>query len=164
MRIVYKYEGTSAVIPHSPVSASKKAEPVIVISSTRKADAPFDSGKSFSGDGYEVRISDEALSRDSEVRSHERAHLALLGSAAASGVVYDTVRGPAGETIAVGGRIKVDLAEVPGNPAATLQKARSVIAAANAPHNPSAADMRTAAKAYDLARKAQEELGTERQA
>jgi len=163
MRIVYKYEGLSPVIPHPPVSASKAGESVIVISSARKNGDPPEAGKSFSGDGYDVRISDEALSRDNEVRSHERAHLVLLGSAAASGIIFDTVTGPAGEKIAVGGRIKVDLAEVPGDPAATLRKARSVISAANAPHNPSAADMRTAAKAYDLARKAQEELGTDRE-
>ena len=55
-------------------------------------------------------------------------------------------------------RQAVDMSEVPGDPEATLRKARIIIAAANAPGNPSAADSRTAARAYEMIRKAQAEL------
>jgi len=102
--------------------------------------------------------SDHALARDREVRGHENAHLSALGPYAASGVLYTTVKGAEGESIAVGGRIAVDLAEVPGDPAATLRKARVVFNAAGAPGDPSAADLRVAARAYRLMQKAQAEL------
>ena len=70
-----------------------------------------------------MKISREALERDGEVRRHEKAHMAALGSAADSGIIYNTMKGPGGESIAVGGKIAVDLSEVPGDPAATLSKA-----------------------------------------
>ncbi len=161
MRIIYDHGTTEPRVPHAAPNDRGRRETVVVISSRREraGDAlSVDGGISIAGADYEVRISDEALARDREVRAHESAHLAALGGAAASGVIYDTVTGPGGEQIAVGGRIAVDLAEVPGDPAATLRKARSVIAAAGAPNDPSAADQRTAARAYALYRKAAEEL------
>jgi len=107
---------------------------------------------------------DEARERDRHVRGHEQAHLSALGPYAASAVLFDTVKGAQGETIAVGGRIAVDLAEVPGDPAATLRKARTVLQAAGAPGDPSAADLRVAARAYRLMQKAQAELRVDRYA
>ena len=162
MRIIYDHGTTEPRVPHASPNDRGRRETVVVVSVRRERNdsrAPVDGGGiSIAGSDYEVSISDEALARDREVRAHESAHLAALGGAAASGVVYDTVTGPGGEKIAVGGRIAVDLAEVPGDPAATLRKARSVIAAAGAPNDPSAADQRTAARAYALYRKAAEEL------
>lgn len=108
------------------------------------------------------KTSDEAVARDRVVRGHENAHLSNLGPYAASGILYDTVTGAGGESIAVGGRIAVDLAEVPGDPEATIRKARMIIMAANAPGDPSAADMRVAARAYRLMQQAQTELQQER--
>lgn len=160
MRIVYDYGTTGPRVPHASPSDRGRRETVVVISARREGTegALGEGGISIDGADYKVRVSDEALARDREVRAHENAHLAALGGAAASGIVYDTATGPGGESIAVGGRIAVDLAEVPGDPAATLRKARSVIAAANAPNDPSAADQRTAARAYALYRKAAEEM------
>jgi hypothetical protein len=86
-----------------------------------------------------------------------------LGGYAASGISYDMRTGPGGERIAVGGRIAVDMAEVPGDPRATLQKARTIYNAATAPGDPSAADMRVAADAYRLMQEAQDELDAQRQ-
>jgi hypothetical protein len=154
MRIIYDNGAIHIGNSINPLNGRTKSETVLVISSERVSSGEGSS----SGGAYDVKISGEAVARDSEVRSHEKAHLASLGSAAASGVIYDTVKGPDGETIAVGGRIAVDLAEVPGDPEATLRKARSVINAANAPGNPSAGDMRTAAKAYAIVQKAQEQI------
>lgn len=107
---------------------------------------------------YSIELSDEARARDQAVRNHERAHVSALGGYAASGVSFDTNRGPGGETVAVGGRIAVDMAEVPGDPRATLRKARTIYAAATAPGDPSAADMAVAAEAYRMMRSATEDL------
>lgn len=92
------------------------------------------------------------------MRAHEYTHLSALGPYAASGILYDTATGAEGETLAVGGRIAVDLAAVPGDPEATLRKARIILNAANAPGNPSAADQRVAARAYRLMQTAKADL------
>jgi hypothetical protein len=110
------------------------------------------------GTDYEVVVSAEAKLRDAEVRAHERSHLLTLGPAAESGIVLQKQTGPDGRRYAVGGSVKADLSPVPGDPKATLAKARQVIRAAYAPGSPSAADMRVAADAYRLARQAKGEL------
>ncbi len=158
MRVVYDPAGSRSGMPLLPPWDRGRRETVLVLSRRRESRDGEGVGLSLSNADYEVRISDEALARDREVRAHEQAHLAALGGAAASGVIYETITGPGGESIAVGGRIAVDLAEVPGDPAATLRKARQVIAAAYAPGDPSAADQRVAARAYDLLRRASAEL------
>ena len=95
---------------------------------------------------------------DAEVRAHEHAHVAALGKGV---IVYDTVVGPDGSTYAVGGGMAVDLAPVPVDPEATLRKARLAIQAAYAVGEPSGADMRVAAEAYQLEVAAQADLERE---
>jgi hypothetical protein len=160
MRVIYEAD-PNAARPRSAVPPfGGRGETVLIIG---KRSAPdHRNGPSAAGRDYELRLSDEAVARDREVRAHEQSHLSVLGGAAASGILYDTATGPGGESIATGGRIAVDLSDVPGDPAATLRKARGIIAAAFAPGDPSAADMRTAAQAYEMARKAQEELNSGR--
>ena len=160
MRIVYDTGAYGPRLPIIPPGGEGRRVDVLVIRSKDDATEAA-GGLRASGDGYELRISDEALARDREVRGHERKHLEALGGAAAGPIIYDTAAGPGGETIAVGGRIAVDLSEVPGDPAATLRKANAVIAAARAPGDPSAADLRVAADAERLARQAREELREE---
>jgi hypothetical protein len=92
---------------------------------------------------------------DAEVRAHEHAHLAALGGGTVS---YDTVIGPDGTPYAVGGGIPVSLSPVPGDPEATVRKARILIQAAYAAGQPSAADMRVAAQAYQMEIQAQREM------
>jgi hypothetical protein len=92
---------------------------------------------------------------DAEVRAHEHAHLAALGGGI---VTYDTVIGPDGNPYAVAGGVPVSLSPVPGDPAATVRKAKILIQAAYAAGQPSAADMRVAAEAYQLEIQAQREL------
>lgn len=126
-----------------------------------KASIPgMESGQEVPGNELqgEWKTSEKALQRDRSVRHHENVHLSALGPYAASGILYNTAAGADGETLAVGGRIAVDLAEVPGNPEATLRKARIVLNAANAPGDPSAADQRVAARAYRLMQTAKAEL------
>ena len=108
-----------------------------------------------------LKSSEEAKFRDSEVRGHERAHLMSLGASAASGINLVTQRGPDGQTFAVGGSIKVDASPVPGDPEATLRKAKNIIHAAMAPGDPSTADMRLAAQAYRMAASAGREIQTQ---
>jgi hypothetical protein len=96
---------------------------------------------------------------DAKVRAHEHAHVAALGKGV---IVYDTVVGPDGSTYAVGGGVAVDLSPVPGDPEATLRKARLAIQAAFAVGEPSGADMKVAAEAYQLEVAAQADLEKER--
>lgn len=107
----------------------------------------------------ERRQKAELESIDAAVKAHEAAHMAALGSGAAS---YTYITGPDGTKYAVGGSVPVDLQEVPGNPEATLRKAKAAIRAAFAVGQPSAADMRVAAEAYALEMKAQRELDASR--
>jgi hypothetical protein len=95
---------------------------------------------------------------DAEVRAHEHAHVAALGKGV---IVYDTLIGPDGTAYAVGGGVSVDLKPVPGDPEATIRKARLAIQAAYAVGEPSAADIRVAAEAYQLEIAAQRQLETE---
>lgn len=106
-------------------------------------------------------IRQELHREDQTVRAHEGAHLRLLGGAAAGPVIYDTVSGPDGRSYAIAAKIKVDLSPVPGNPQASLRKARQVRLAALAPNDPSGPDMRVAAAAYRMEMVAKRELDRE---
>lgn len=146
-----------------PVVVIRTGEPPEEAARAGGGDRPGEPGGiDIAGTDYRLTLSDEALARDREVRGHERDHLMALGGYAASGISYTMRTGPGGERVAVGGRIAVDMAEVPGDPRATLQKARTIYAAATAPGDPSAADMRVAADAYRLMREAQDELDAQR--
>jgi len=161
MRIVVDYGGTIAPVKARPaVSATRGREDVLVVHVGRSS---ADAGAAQPSEGR-WRTSDEALNRDREVRAHENSHLSTLGPYAASGIVYDTLAGASGDTIAVGGRIAVDMSEVPGDPEATIRKARTIINAAQAPGDPSAADMQVAARAYRLMQQAQSELRVDKSA
>lgn len=96
---------------------------------------------------------------DATVRSHEHAHLVLLGPYARAGPQYSYIILPDGKRFAVGGSVSVDLKPVPGNPEATIRKAKAVRRAAHAPMQPSSADMHVAAKAYRVEMQAKRELG-----
>ncbi len=95
----------------------------------------------------EQRIEVEELQkRDSEVRQHENAHVAAAG-AYAQGVSYQYQAGPDGQRYAVSGEVSIDTSPVNDNPDATIVKARTIRAAANAPVDPSAQDRQVAAAA-----------------
>lgn len=99
-----------------------------------------------------------------KVKAHEKTHLAVLGGAAASGIAYTYVTGPDGGQYAVGGSVKVDLEPVPGDPEATIRKARRIRLAALAVGDPSPADMRVAARAYRMEQQALRTISEERRA
>lgn len=171
MRVVYDY-GMRTPQPQATVASSgnpaasqaadgpdsvRRRESVIVISLGRE-----DHASRQNSSDYEVVLSQEAQLRDGEVRHHERSHVRTLGPYATTPIMYDTARGPDGEVVATGGKIGVDLNPVPGDPQATLTKARVVLNAAHAPGSPSAADMRVAAEAYRVAQQAQDEIASDR--
>lgn len=96
--------------------------------------------------------------RDTEVRAHEMAHLSVAGQYATSGMSFSYQVGPDGKSYAIGGEVEIDVSAVSGDPEATIQKMRVVQAAAMAPAEPSAQDVRVAAAAQQTASAAQAEL------
>lgn len=97
----------------------------------------------------EAREVEDLKKRDSEVRRHEQAHIAAAG-AYAQGVSFEYQSGPDGRVYAVGGEVSIDTSEVPGNPDATIAKARTIRNAANAPAHPSGQDRQVAAAAMRM--------------
>lgn len=95
--------------------------------------------------------------REREVRAHEAAH-AATGGAYAGSPSYSYEQGPDGRRYATGGEVSIDISPIRGNPEASLQKAQQVRAAALAPAQPSAQDMKVAQKAQALAMKARLEI------
>ncbi|NPA29143.1 MAG: hypothetical protein GXO33_03065 [Epsilonproteobacteria bacterium] len=95
--------------------------------------------------------------RDTQVRSHEAAHLAAAGGIATGGASYTYQEGPDKRQYAVGG--EVPIAVSPGkDPEETVRKMRQVAAAAMAPADPSPQDYAVAASARAEELKALQEL------
>tara|TARA_R110002153_G_scaffold68547_6_gene181986 strand:+ start:9347 stop:10339 length:993 start_codon:yes stop_codon:yes gene_type:complete len=101
----------------------------------------------------------ELKQRDLEVRAHEQAH-ASLGGQYASSPQYEYERGPDGKRYAVGGEVSIDISEA-STPEETIRKAQQVKAAALAPAEPSAQDLRVAIEATQLTIEAQKEIASE---
>ena len=105
----------------------------------------------------------ELRARDREVRAHEAAHQAAAGRFAGP-VQFDFQRGPDGQRYAVGGEVQIDTSPVPGDPEATIDKMKTVRAAALAPANPSPQDQAVAAQASQEIVQARAELLAQRSA
>lgn len=99
--------------------------------------------------------------RDREVRAHEQAHKAT-GGAHAGAIRYEYDHGPDGRRYAVGGEVPIDVSEIEGDPAKTIQKMQTVRRAALAPAQPSAQDRAVASEAAALERKARAELAEQK--
>ncbi len=108
----------------------------------------------------ELQILADLKARDREVRAHEAAHQAVGGQYAGS-VSYVYERGPNGAQYAVGGEVSIDTSPVQGDPQATIEKMRTVRAAALAPAEPSPQDRAVAAEAMQLMLQARSELSSE---
>gem|GEM_PF-5376758 len=110
-----------------------------------------------------VSLSLEALqvqklaATDREVRAHEAAHAAVGGQHAGS-ASFSFKQGPDGKRYAIAGEVPIDLSAVADDPAATIQKAQTVRAAALAPADPSSQDLQVAAAATQLELTAKTEL------
>lgn len=96
---------------------------------------------------------------DRKVRAHEQAH-AAVGGQYTGAPRYEYERGENGVLYAVAGEVSIDTAVIPGDPDATLEKMRIVIAAALAPVDPSPTDRQVAAEARQQAQQAAQELAS----
>ena len=94
----------------------------------------------------EQTLLQELKARDTEVRTHEQAHLSAAGQYAAGGASFSYKTGPDGKRYASSGEVPIDMTQEK-TPEATIQKMRTVRRAALAPASPSAADRNIAAQA-----------------
>lgn len=100
---------------------------------------------------------------DRHVRAHEQAHLAAAGPYATGGPSYTYTVGPDGQRYAVGGEVSLDTSPDPAGPEATVQKAKIIQAAANAPADPSTQDRMVAAQAAQMEADAEAQIFAEQQ-
>lgn len=98
----------------------------------------------------------ELKQRDLEVKSHEQAHASIGGQYAAS-PQYEYTAGPDGRRYAVDGEVSIDISEGT-TPEETIRKMQQVKAAALAPAEPSAQDLRVAAEATQKTVEARNEI------
>ncbi|MBL4630223.1 MAG: hypothetical protein JKY14_03375 [Paraglaciecola sp.] len=102
----------------------------------------------------------ELKQRDAEVRAHEQAHASLGGQYAGS-PQYEYERGPDGRQYAVDGEVSIDISKS-ATPEETIRKAQQVKAAALAPAEPSAQDLRVATEATQITLEARNEIASEK--
>jgi hypothetical protein len=98
--------------------------------------------------------------RDTEVRTHEQAHASQGGQHAAA-PQYEYTNGPDGRRYAVNGEVSIDIAEA-ASPEDTIVKMQQVKAAALAPAEPSAQDLRVASEASQKTIEAHNEISAQR--
>ena len=108
----------------------------------------------------ELAVVKSLSSRDQEVRTHEQQHQSVGGQHAGS-ASFSFQTGPDGVQYAVGGEVSIDVSAVPGDPRATIDKMRTVQAAALAPAEPSSQDRSVAAAASRLILQAQSDLAAQ---
>lgn len=125
--------------------------------SQENAESVENDGKSDAEVFAEKQVIRELENRDKEVRTHEMAH-AAVGGAFTGSPSYSFEIGPDGKKYAVEGEVSVDLTPVAGDPKETIAKMKKVQAAALAPAQPSAQDVRVAASAANIILEAQAEL------
>lgn len=105
----------------------------------------------------EQKIQLDLQRRDTEVRTHEQAHLSAAGQYAAGGASFTYVTGPGGKRYASGGGVPIDISKEK-TPEATIAKMHTVRRAALAPANPSGADRGIAAQASSIEAQAMKEM------
>jgi hypothetical protein len=102
----------------------------------------------------EQRHLQQLKSIDRAVRAHELAHQSVGGRYVTSGARFQYERGSDGRNYAIAGEVSIDTSEIPGNPQATLAKAKVILRAALAPVDPSAQDRQVAAIATSMIQQA----------
>lgn len=164
----------SGYVPPTPQPASPNASPTKSVASGcsncgsgscqgcgDKLSTQTDSKDAFTLSDAEQKQVNELKVRDREVRAHEQAHKAVGGQYTGS-ISYDYQSGPDGKQYAVGGEVPIDASEIPGDPAATIEKMRVVKAAALAPAEPSGQDRKVAAMADAKSAQARAELNAQK--
>lgn len=148
-------EATAAEAEPGP-AATKDGRPVSKASESAAADQQLTEDEQAQVDLLEKR--------DVEVRAHEQAHMAAGGQYVTGGPSYSYQLGPDGKRYAIGGEVGIDTAMSSGDPAANIEKARTLQRAALAPAEPSSQDTRVAAAARAMEIKAQQQLSELQQA
>ncbi|MGD9788673.1 MAG: putative metalloprotease CJM1_0395 family protein [Sulfuricellaceae bacterium] len=136
-------------LPASPVFPAAAASSGKAGSAAEKGSQPLDPQS-------EAKVQ-ELQKRDREVRAHEAAHVAAGGAYIRGGPSFQFTTGPDGKSYATGGEVSIDSSPIPDDPAATIQKMRTVQRAALAPAQPSAQDRSVAAAAAQNEAKARME-------
>lgn len=166
------YNVTPAIFPdeNSPESTVNAAFVEPEQASKEQAYSPFEQDKASEVQNREQQRVEDAVEqaklvqlskRDAEVRAHEQAHANVGGNfARAPSLTYE--QGSDGKRYAVDGEVSIDIAAVPNDPLATLNKMKQVYAAAMAPVNPSMADIRVASEALRKMNEAKGQLAAER--
>lgn len=113
-------------------------------------------------DRQEILQLQELKQRDTEVRTHEQAHLSAAGQYARGGASFTYQKGPDGSSYAVGGEVGIDMGKE-NSPEATIQKMQTIKRAALAPASPSSADRSIAAHAAITESQARQEILLQRQ-
>jgi hypothetical protein len=108
-------------------------------------------------DQEELKQLQQLKRRDTEVRTHEQAHLSAAGRYARGGASFTYQKGPDGAAYAIGGEVGIDVAKA-ATPEATITKMQAIKRAALAPADPSGADKRIAAQANVKEAQARQEL------
>lgn len=149
-------------------AAEEDASQLAEIGATETEDAEAEEASAEGeGDGpndlteEEERVVRELSARDREVRAHEQAH-ATVGGQYAGSPSYTYQSGPDGKQYAIGGEVPIDISPVNGDPQATIDKMRVVIAAALAPAEPSGQDRKVASIAQSQQAQAYGELIAQR--
>lgn len=145
----------------SPPLASKPGQADSSRLQERKADSSSDAerGPTTASDRIAERRELQGLkNRDRAVRAHELAHQSVGARYITRGAQFQYETGPDGRQYAVSGDVSIDTSAVPGDPQATLEKARTIQRAALAPVDPSPTDRQVAAKASAMIQQARIEL------
>ena len=109
----------------------------------------------------EKRLVKDLQARDSEVKAHESAHQAA-GGGNTGPASFSYQQGPDGKMYAIGGEVSISI-KGGATPQEQMANARSVIAAAMAPSDPSSQDFAVANSARVMEMKAQQKLAKEQQ-
>lgn len=146
-------EGVSPVLPVDRVTLSKQA--LREQAGQRQAE-PGLAGEQELNEEQKQQVK-ELKKRDTEVKSHERAHMASGGGLVQGGASFEYQNGPDGRMYAVGGEVKIDMS-AERTPEATIHKMQQVRRAALAPSEPSGTDRAVAAQASQIEAQARMEL------
>lgn len=99
----------------------------------------------------------ELKKRDSEVKTHEQAHLSAAAGLSASAPSYTYQTGPDGQEYAIGGEVSVTFVES-NDPEENIKNAQTMKAAALAPADPSGQDRAVARNADQIISQAEQQL------
>lgn len=153
----------SSLPPLSPYSSTPQSSAAPGVRESRNTGESEAAVKGVGGlEEAELKELTELKARDREVRAHEAAHQATGGQhSGAMSLTYQ--RGPDGAQYAVGGEVSISMSSVDGNPQATIEKMRTVCAAAMAPAQSSSQDRAVAAQAMQAMLQAQSDLALEKE-